>query len=192
MSRKSRALECGYCDGAVTTLSTCDVCILRCCHADIFNCSVEGCRVQICRQCRNEDTLAARRVHEAWQCARHHELGVQHGNMVKVSDMVKSSQAAEDTQANYICEYQNKPPPFGEREIRECCVALSRLGGRQKEQASVDGGKKIRIQVATRQTIHSLHVAASLKTDAGTPIRLKAAFPLFAIGSSSWANACTD
>ena len=179
MSRKSRVLQCGYCDGAAIYLHTCDICTLRCCRADIFRCPVEGCTVQICPQCRGKEAFAARRVHEEWQCAGHHEIGVQHGNMLKVSDMAKSWQPAQDTQGSYVYDHQNKLQTFGAREIQECCIALCKLGGLQNKQAPVDKGKVARLQVWARRSDHSLCVSASLQSmSADTPIRLKSEFPL--------------
>ena len=38
------------------------------------------------------------------------------------SDVVKACQLAQDAQAGYACDYQNKRQPCGMNEVRECCV----------------------------------------------------------------------
>ena len=55
-------------------------------------------------------------------------LGEQCLKMYDVSDIVKACQLAQDAQAGYACDYQNKRQPCGCNEVRECCSGLTKLG----------------------------------------------------------------
>ena len=63
------------------------------------------------------------------------------------SEVVKACQLAQDAQAGYACDYQNKRQPCGCNEVRECCVGLSKLGESLKNQPVAYQGKRYMTRV---------------------------------------------
>ena len=55
-------------------------------------------------------------------------LGEQCLRRYEVTEVVKACQLAQDAQAGYACDYQNKRQPCGCNEVRECCSGLTKLG----------------------------------------------------------------
>ena len=62
-------------------------------------------------------------------------------------DVVKACQLAQDAQAGYACDYQNKRQPCGSNEVRECCVGLSKLGESLKNKPLAYQGKRYMTRV---------------------------------------------
>ena len=74
-------------------------------------------------------------------------LGADCLKMFDVPDMVKSCQLAQDAQAGYACDYQNKRLPCGQNEVRECCMGLAKLGQTLENQPLAYAGKRYRFMI---------------------------------------------
>lgn len=62
--------------------------------------------------------------------------------LYKKEEVIKACQLAQDAQAGYACDYQNKRQPCGCNEIRECCVGLSKLGQSLQDKPRAYQGKR--------------------------------------------------
>ena len=69
-------------------------------------------------------------------------LGKECLNSYDETAMVKACQLAQDAQAGYACDYQNKRQPCGCNEVRECCIGLSKLGKSVKNEPVAYQGKR--------------------------------------------------
>ena len=69
-------------------------------------------------------------------------LGEQCLQMYKEADVVRACQLAQDAQAGYACDYQNKRQPCGCNEVRECCCGLTKLGQTLRDQPLAYQGKR--------------------------------------------------
>ena len=74
-------------------------------------------------------------------------LGEQCLQLYSEGDVVKACQLAQDAQAGYACDYQNKRQPCGCNEVRECCVGLSKLGESLHNQPLAYQGKRYMTRV---------------------------------------------
>ena len=69
-------------------------------------------------------------------------LGDQCLQTYDVGAVVKACQLAQDAQAGYACDYQNKRQPCGMNEVREACIGLNKLGQTCKNKPLAYQGKR--------------------------------------------------